>query len=103
MPRKVKNPKTDSRTAREKLRQRREPYWAKISKGCFPGYRRIAVSGTWIARYRDHDGKQHYRALGAADDSMEANAKTILTFEQAQDAARARSLNIESIWDSQRV
>ena len=89
MPRKVKNPKTDSRTAREKLRQRREPYWAKISKGCFLGYRRIAICGTWIARYRDHDGKQHYRALGAADDSMEANAKTILTFEQAQDAARA--------------
>ena len=89
MPRKVKNPKTDSRTAREKLRQRREPYWAKISKGCFLGYRRIAVSGTWIARYRDHDGKQHYRALGAADDSMEANAKTVLNFEQAQDAARA--------------
>ncbi len=89
MPRKVKNPKTDSRTAREKLRQRREPYWAKISKGCFLGYRRIAICGTWIARYRDHDGKQHYRALGAADDSMEANAKTVLTYEQAQDVARA--------------
>ena len=89
MPRTVKNRPTDSRTAREKLRQRREPYWAKISKGCFLGYRRIAVSGTWIARYRDHTGKQNYRALATADDSLDANAKTVLTFEQAQDAARA--------------
>lgn len=89
MPRKVKNPKTDSRTAREKLPKRREPYWAKISNGCFLGYRRIAVSGTWIARYRDHTGKQNYRALATADDSLDANGKTVLTFEQAQDAARA--------------
>ena len=89
MPRKVKDRNTDSRTAREKCPKRREPYWTKISKGCFLGYRRIAVSGTWIARYRDHSGKQNYRALATADDSMEANAKTVLNFEQAQDAARA--------------
>ena len=89
MPRKVKNPKTDSRTAREKLPKRREPYWAKVSKGCFLGYRRIAVSGTWIARYRNHTGKQNYHALGTADDSIEANAKTVLTYEQAQNAARS--------------
>ena len=89
MPRKVKSRKIDSRTAREGLRRRREPYWGKISKGCYLGYRRIAVSGTWIARYRDHNGKQHYRALATADDSIEANAKTVLNFEQAQDAARA--------------
>jgi integrase len=88
MPRKVKNPKIDSRSAREKLPKRREPYWAKVSKGSFLGYRRIAVSGTWIARYRDHNGKQNYQALGTADDSIEANAKTVLTYEQAQDAAR---------------
>lgn len=88
MPRKIKNAKIDTRTARKKLPKRREPYWAKISKGCFLGYRRIPVSGTWIVRYRDHNGKQNYRALGTADDSIEANAKTVLTYEQAQDAAR---------------
>ena len=81
MPRKIKNPKIDSRTAREKCPRRREPYWAKISTGCFLGYRRIAVSGTWIARYRDHSGKQNYSALGTADDSIGANAKTVLTYE----------------------
>lgn len=89
MPRKIKNPKIDSRTAREKLPKRREPFWVKISKGCFLGYRRIAVSGSWIARYRDHNGKQNYRALGTADDSVEANAETVLTYEQAQDAGRS--------------
>ena len=88
MARTVRNAKTDSRSARVKLGTRPEPYWTKISKGCFIGYRKAAKGGTWIARYRANDGKQHYQALGAADDAMDADGINIFDFAQAQNAAR---------------
>ena len=88
MARTVKNPKIDTRSARAKLAERREPYWTPISKGCALGYRRGALGGTWIARFRDESGRQHYEALGAADDARDADALTVFDFAQAQ--ARAR-------------
>ena len=59
--------KIDTVTAREKLKIRREPYWHRIEKGAFLGYRKMMTGpgGTWIARYLDDDtGKQGYNALG---------------------------------------
>ncbi|HOB65815.1 tyrosine-type recombinase/integrase [Ottowia sp.] len=55
---------------RDKLKPRREPYWHKVSTGCFLGFRKQSQStaGTWVARWRDDTGKQQYRALGAFDD-----------------------------------
>lgn len=89
MARNVRDAKTDSRSARRKLKARREPYWTKIAKGCFLGYRRGAADGgTWIARYRDDAGKQRYFALGPADDAMDADGVTAISFEQAQIKAR---------------
>jgi hypothetical protein len=88
MPRTVRNPKLDTRSARSKLEARREPNWQKISKGCFIGYRRAMDSGTWIARLRDETGRQHYRALGAADDIRDADGLTVFSFSQAQERAR---------------
>jgi integrase len=88
MARTVRNPKLDTRSARLKLAGRREPYWTVISAGCAIGYRRGAKAGTWIARLRDDDGKQHYRALGAADDARDADGLTCFTFAQAQERAR---------------
>jgi integrase len=55
----------DSKTRRAKLEARREPYWDKVHEGAFVGYRRADVGeGTWVARWRGEEGKQHYRALG---------------------------------------
>ena len=88
MARTVRNAKTDSRSARVKLGAQPEPYWTKISKGCFVGYRKSAKGGTWVARYRAKDGKQRYQALGAADDAMDADGIKIFDFAQAQTAAR---------------
>ena len=73
MARTVRNAKLDSRSARVKLTERREPYWVVISKGCALGYRKGANGGSWIARYREDSGKQRYQALGAADDAMDAD------------------------------
>lgn len=53
----------DSQTKRDRLPVRREPYWHKLQTGGFVGYRRIEGGGTWVARWRDENGKQHYRAL----------------------------------------
>jgi len=78
--------KLKSRTARLKLAQRREPYWIVMAEGCALGYRRGTRAGTWIARWRDGTGKQHYQSIGPADDHVEGAA--VLTFLQAQDAAR---------------
>lgn len=89
MARKVENTKVTSRSARATLPVRREPFWTVISPGCALGYRKGSKSGTWIARFRDETGKQHYDALAAADDAMDPNGETILSFAQAQEAARA--------------
>ena len=88
MARTVRNPKIDSRSARARLSERREPYWTVISEGCALGYRRGARGGTWIARFRDESGRQHYEALGAADDARDPDGLTVFSFPQAQ--ARAR-------------
>lgn len=57
-----------SKTARDKLKARREPYWSRVEAGLFVGYRRLeAGTGTWIARRRADDGGQQYRALGTLD------------------------------------
>lgn len=88
MARTVKNPKIDSRSARCKLPERREPYWTVISAGCAIGYRKGIKGGTWIARLRDDEGRQHYEALGAADDARDPDGLTVFSFTQAQEAAR---------------
>jgi integrase len=52
---------------RVKLAPRREPYWHRLRKGCYLGFRKIGpgASGTWISRFRDPGtGKQLYSALG---------------------------------------
>ena len=88
MARTVRNPKIDTRSARLKLANRREPHWTSISAGCAIGYRRGAKGGTWIARFRDDEGKQHYEAIGAADDARDADGVTCFAFSQAQEKAR---------------
>ncbi len=58
----------DSKTARARLKPRREPYWSKLRKGCYLGYRRTPDGGTWIARRRTPEGSQQYESLGAFPD-----------------------------------
>ncbi|HJU20609.1 MAG TPA: site-specific integrase [Stellaceae bacterium] len=88
MARTVRNAKIDTRSARTKLTERREPYWTVIAAGCALGYRKGAKGGTWIARFRDEAGKQHYESLGAADDARDADGRSVYSFAQAQERAR---------------
>lgn len=89
MARRIRNSKLDTRTARAKLPARREPYWVAIAPGRHLGYRRLGPKGgTWIAR-RSENGQRAYRALGTADDVLDANGRDALDFVQAQELARA--------------
>lgn len=73
----------DSKTKRDKLTPRREPYWSPLQKGAAVGFRKLENgTGTWIARWRDDDGRQKYRALGE--------------FEKFDDAAKAARTWVDS-------
>lgn len=54
-------------SARDKLKTRREPYWHRVAKGCYLGYRKMTAGtgGTWVTRLLDETtGKQSYSSLG---------------------------------------
>ena len=90
MARTVRNPKLDTRSARAKLTPRREPYWCAIGPGRHLGYRQLgARGGTWIAKLRIPGLDRWTRSLeAAADNVLDANGGTVLTFAQAQEKAR---------------
>jgi integrase len=59
--------KIETVSARERLKPRREPYWHRVSKGCYLGFRRMTAgsAGNWVARALEATtGKQAYKALG---------------------------------------
>ena len=93
MPRKARDERLDTRAARLRLPVRREPYFRTIQEGRAIGYRRLAggKAGTWIARHfdRDREPQRLYKALGNADDLLDADGVDSLTFAQAQTAAAA--------------
>jgi integrase len=91
MPRKARDERLDTRTARLKLAVRAEPYWRTIQEGRSIGYRRLpgGKAGRWIARRYDPAEGRAYKALGSADDYMAADGNDTLTFPQAQDRAVA--------------
>jgi site-specific recombinase XerD len=90
MPRKSRDERLDTRTARLKLTPRREPYWRNIQEGRAIGYRRVASgkAGHWVARWYEAAEGRKYQAFGAADDMLDADGTDTLSFSQAQDRAR---------------
>ena len=88
MPRTLRDAKLDTRSARAKLRVRREPFWRSISEGLAVGYRKGAKGGTWIARHYSSDHGRRFRALGTADDVADPDGEHVLSFAQAQEAGR---------------
>jgi integrase len=55
---------------RERLKPRHRPYWQRLDKGRYLGFRRGA--DTWLVRMRDRAGKQHHGALPGVSDFDEA-------------------------------
>lgn len=78
-----------TRNARSKLPPRKAPYWRAIDRGAHLGYRKGADGGTWIVRWRKPNRSYVTKALGSADDALEADGTAILDYSQALDGARA--------------
>src|SRR5688572_9560734 len=73
--------KLHNKGARAALPVRREPYWGPpFETGRYLGFRKLENGGTWIARLRDDDGKQHYKSLGTVEHD-EAKAQAVEWFK----------------------
>jgi integrase len=89
MARLVRSRTLESRSARAALPHRHAPYWLSMSKGRALGYRKGSKSGSWLARYRNGDGRRIQAQLGPADDVLDAAEAAVFSFATAQEAARA--------------
>jgi integrase len=96
MPRQVRDTNLESRSARSRLKARHKPYFRLIEPGLHLGYRRLASGpGTWVARrysgagaYTVENLRTPDGALVLADDYQDADGERVLSFAQAQSAAR---------------
>ncbi|WP_095087776.1 tyrosine-type recombinase/integrase [Mesorhizobium sophorae] len=88
MAKRVHDATLDSKDARAKLKSRGKPYYKSIGPGLHVGYRKGKEAGRWVVRM--YVGDQDYRVetVADADDKLDANGKSVLTFWQAQDKAR---------------
>jgi integrase len=71
-----------------RLSIRRTPYFAKIAKGLRLGYYRGATAGSWIAGHYCGNGVYATEAIGAADDTLNADGINVFDYWQAQERAR---------------
>ncbi|HEY9081594.1 site-specific integrase [Magnetovibrio sp.] len=88
MARTVRDARIESPTARLKLAVRHEPYWRTIDEGMHLGYRKGKRKGSWLARFRSEGGGYLKTVVGMADDVLDADGVSVLTFSQAQHKAR---------------
>lgn len=59
-----------------------------MSQGLSIGFRKGAKGGTWIARHYVAEHGRKSKSLGTADDVVDADGVHVLSFDQAQEAAR---------------
>jgi len=89
MPRKIKDAKLESRTARAKLAVAKQAYTGPtLARGLKLNYRRCVGAGRWIVRASDGHGKEWVSSFADADDVAEPNGADVLDFWQACDRAK---------------
>lgn len=90
MARRISANALETRTKRLKLQPRRWPYFARVERELYLGYRRFSAStaGTW--NLRRYMGNQKYVLvrIGIADDFSDSDGVTVLSFDEAVRAAR---------------
>lgn len=95
MPRHIRNPKIESRTARAELPPSAKPVYFDLGGKLHLGWRRGKGAGVWVARRYLGDEKYVTETIGEADDLADANGDTVLNFEQAQKLARKWSSDLD--------
>ena len=91
MARKRREPPLASPSARALLRKRSAPYWARLQERAQIGYRKGADgAGTWIVRLYLPNVKSGrvQSSLGVADDLVDADGITTLSYDQARERAQ---------------
>ncbi|MDN4982228.1 site-specific integrase [Bradyrhizobium sp. WYCCWR 13022] len=89
MARKVSFSALESRSARLRLKVRRRPYSGpSLARGISLMYRRNKTNGTWVLKASDGHGAYWTKGFALADDFEDSNTKSVLTFYEAQDAAK---------------
>lgn len=89
MARNVRSGPLESRTSRSKLAARNAPYWCVLSPSLALGYRKGARGGAWLARLHDDGtGKRYQEKIGKADDTLDPDGFSVLSFTQAQAKVR---------------
>src|SRR5438270_6807848 len=79
-----KDARLDTREARGRLKASRAPYFRSIERGKSLGYRKSSDGSSWIARL--YVGARRYaeQRLGAADDTLDADGREVLSWSDAQ-------------------
>lgn len=79
MARQQRDARLQTRDARRKLPIGHEPFWHEVRRGLHLGYRKGLGGGVWWLReYRD--GRYAKRRLGIADDDINADGATVLSW-----------------------
>ncbi|MCK1709100.1 MULTISPECIES: tyrosine-type recombinase/integrase [unclassified Bradyrhizobium] len=89
MARKISFSPLESRSARLRLKARRRPYSGpSLARGISLMYRRNKTNGTWVLKASNGHGAYWTNGFALADDFEDSNGKSVLTFYEAQDAAK---------------
>jgi integrase len=86
MARTVRYSKFETRTGRDDILVSSSPYWKSIHICGHIGYYKGKKARKWYARYRNEGENAGYKkkTIGTADDFMDADGHTVLTFRDAQ-------------------
>jgi integrase len=71
-----------TRDARRRLVAAQEPYWHEIRRGLHVGYRKGRRAGVWWLK-EVREGRRTKRRLGIADDTVDADGATVLSWSDA--------------------
>ena len=90
MSRTVRDSRLETRTARAALKPSGKPYYRAIDEGLHLGYRKGKAAGKWLMRRYAGNGAYVLEPIASADDTIDADGGTVLSFPQAQAVARQR-------------
>lgn len=89
MAKRIRDTNLESKSAREKLKPRGDPYYKTIDRGLHVGFRKGKKAGVWVMRTYAGDQKYVVETIGLADDNQDADGGSVLDWWQAVDRARA--------------
>ena len=88
MAKRVHDADLETKAARFKLKVRGKPYYKVIGPGLHVGYRKGKRAGMWVVRRYAGASSYVVETIAEADDYADSDGGRVLTFWEAQDAAR---------------